>query len=244
MPPIKRPSRYIKPEGYRTPKEIVESTPYINKREAIFTKKKGPFSELEEISRVRKKRTVSLNLSKLQDKTYHSHVNRRLNDKPALPSVGDIAGHIDKLFFKNIDVEGIFIIDKKTSKNIGRTFFTFTKKTDKIINEEYKKYKHTVRDQDIIDSYCKSNPEAINILKDDYAFYNMVRKRILFDKLLREKLYPEKKFNLMQLRFKNKIPPVKVYLDILNNYFGIKVRFVPMPGYKFNPDKASFEKIK
>ena len=213
MPPIKKLSKYVKPIGYRTSKEIVESTPNITKKEAIFTKKNAPFSELEEISKIRNKRTVSLNLGKLQDRAYHSHISRRFNDKPALPSVGDIAGHVDKLFFKNIDIEGILIIDKKTSKNIGRTFFTFTKKTNKIINEEYKKYKHTITDKDIIESYCKNNPEAINILKNDYAFYNMVKKRILFERLLREKLYTKKKFDLMQLRIKNKMPPTKVYLE-------------------------------
>ncbi len=241
MPQIKKPSRYVKPVGYRTPKEIIESTVDIKKKEATFTKKKGPFEELKEISLNRTTEKVFTDFTKIEDRLYHSHILSK-DRIEALPSSGDIAGHLDKLYFYNLNIEGIFVVDPKSGTNIGRTFFTFTSKTNKIITEEYKKYKHTITDDDIRKLYYKSDPEMFNQLKQDYSYYNVVRKRILFEALLNSKLYTKRKFSFKKIMFLEKIESSKKYIDILNNFFGIKIRFVPMPGYKFNKEKIIFER--
>lgn len=243
MPVIKKPNIYRKPEGYKTPKQIIESTSDITKTEAFFTKKKGPFSKLEEIGLNRSIEEVFTDFTKLKDRSYHSHILVK-DGFEAIPSIGDITSHLDKLYSNNINIEGIFVIDPKTGQNIGRTFFTFTSKTDKIITEEYKKYKSIIADEDIKQLYYKSDPELFNKLKKDYNYYNVVRKRLLFEGLLHRKLYTKRKLNFKKRIFEDRTESPKKYIELLDNFFGIKIRFVPMPGYEFNNKKMIFEKLK
>jgi len=221
MPPIKRPSRYIRPEGYRTPKNIVESTPNIKKKEAIFTKEKGPFNEWYEISRkgTRAEGSAWFDPSLVKDKLHHTHSTYRGNKRILLPSRNDLSTFLKQYYKKGINNQGISIIDHKTGKITGRTHFTFTNKTIELIDKIYTKYISTRNSLDRV--------QTINYIKT-----------LLFDELLRSKIGSN--YNLIKIFSMNR----KKFIKILEHDFGIKLRFVPMPGYKFNPQKVMFEKIK
>jgi len=241
---------YKKPIGYRIPKEVVESTIDIRTKEATFTKKKGPFQELKEISIIRKKNHARPDFEKVEDNIFHSHINYRYSINNVVPSLKDISALLDASHHKNIYFSKIFIIDKKTGKNIGRTFYTFTNKTDKLIQKEYNKSKQILSD-DYIKKYIvkgnpglKNYPNLIDELKTNKKLYNHLVKRILFEKYIADKVYSVRKFNIWKLRYERHIIPTKNFLNFLELELGIKIRFVAMPGYKFNKDKIMFEKEK
>ena len=117
---------YLKPSGYKIPKEVVEHTPDIKKKEAVFTKKNAPFSELEKINGIATKDSVEFNSHFLKDRFYHTHIQPK-NIKASyicMPSWEDIVDHFNQKSRK-MYISGIFIIDEKTGKNIGRTFCAF-----------------------------------------------------------------------------------------------------------------------
>jgi hypothetical protein len=232
MPPIKRPSRYIKPEGYRTPHEIIKDTPDITISEANFTKKKGPFQEWKEISNKRYLNETNWDYNKLEDRRFHTHIIGSVK-YPTIPSCCDIAVHLR--YMKKIPVEHIMLIDPKTNKAIGYTSFAFTSKTEKIIDnieEYYKTYKQNITDISIKNRFGTNN------------IGNIFKKRLIFEDVLIQELYPHKYYDNEQKNFAYSIVHPNKYIDILKNKFGIKIRFVPMPGYKFNPKKIMFEKEK
>ena len=234
---------YKRPIGYRTPKEIVESTPFIRRTEASFTKKKGPFQELKEISVRRTKDSTLPDFNKIENSASHSHITKSVKSYVP-PSIQDITGAVGNSILHNIHTYEIFIIDKKSGKNIGRTFFSLTKKTNKIIKDEYNKNKDFVSDKYIQKAYFKNNPKRLEDLKNDKGLYATVKKKLLFQRLLEDRVFSENKFHLPSLGYRRVLVPVSEYVQILQKEFGLQLRFVAMPGYKFNPEKVIFDKIK
>ncbi len=221
---------YKKPIEYKTPHEIIKSTSDITTLEANFTKKKGPFQEWKEISNKRYPDATIWEYSKLEDRRFHTHIIDTVK-YPTIPSCSDIAIHLR--YMQKIPIEHIMIIDPKINKAIGYTSFLFTSKTEKIINnlgEYYKKYKQNITDTSIRNRFGTNNVEDI------------FRKRLIFEDILTQELYPDKEYNSGKKDFVYAIISPNKYIDILRNKFGIQLRFTPMPGYKFNPEKIIFEK--
>ncbi|HOD89933.1 MAG TPA: hypothetical protein PKK56_02550 [archaeon] len=224
---------YPKPRGYKIPKDVIESTSNINKKEAVFTKKKDPFSKLKQIGINREKNSVDYYSGNVKDRLYHTHV-QSIDEYyfMCMPSVTDLISYYKQRKKNNIPIQGIFIIDEKTGKNIGRTFFTFTNNTEKIIDTLYKRYKKFIsKNED--DSLIKellftSDSSAIKILTSNVGSNVFQKKQILFQ------LFLNKKMNDNQSERRR--------YDILTKDLGIKIRFVPMPGYKFNKETFRFEK--
>ncbi len=225
---------YLKPSGYKIPKEVVEHTPDIKKKEAVFTKKNAPFSELEKINGIATKDSVEFNSHFLKDRFYHTHIQPK-NIKASyicMPSWEDIVSYFNQKKGRKMYISGIFIIDEKTGKNIGRTFYTFTDKTDKLIDNLYERYKKFIS-KDAEDSLIKE----LLLNCDEYT------KKLLESNIVSDVLH--KKRILLQLFLKQKLNnklSIKEYYNVLTKDLGIKIRFVPMPGYKFNKNKLSFEK--
>jgi len=149
-----------------------------------------------------------------------------------MPSWEDIVSHFNQKKGRKMYISGIFIIDEKTGKNIGRTFYTFTDKTDKLINNLYERYKKFIS-KDAEDSLIKE----LLLNCDEYT------KKLLESNIVSDVLH--KKRILLQLFLKQKLNnklSIKEYYNVLTKDLGIKIRFVPMPGYKFNKNKLLFEK--
>lgn len=217
---------YKKPVGYRTPHQIIESTFDIHKKEAVYTKKKGAFQELKQISKERTKDNTTYNLFSAEDKIHHTHPNK--NIKAATPSRADLVSFFNAYNHGVKNNQAISIMDTKTGKEMGRTHFTFTPKTLEVINKEYLKYTYNK-------GSLERSPET------DYI------KSLLFDIKLKSKLGI--KFDLIKvlsggLLSANHTFNNKKYISVLEKEFGIKIRFVSMPGYKFNKEKMIFEKEK
>jgi hypothetical protein len=225
---------YKKPINYKTPKEVLESTPKIKKKEAIFTKGNGPFLEYEEISTKRRKHNVIYSENKLKNKLYHTHIQyqKKINSS-AFPSIQDLTVFFLDRSLRDISYEAIFVIDEKTGKNIGRSVYTFTPKTDKVISNLLEKYNDmfSKKKSDSIIYNIFQNYDDLTIKKlldPDPNSNQLLKKKILFKEILEDK-------------HKNS-SSIHDFYDFLINDLGIKIRFVPMPGYKFNKETFRFEK--
>ncbi len=227
---------YKKPSGYRTPKEIIESHNGINKYETIFVKNKGPFEELKINSKSKSREGVVSNLKETFDYDLHNHIyskkdkNNRLS---SVPSTTDIISAYERCLEKPNSASIISIISN--GKEIGRTHFKITEKTIKLLSEYLEKNEH----------YKKEKKES---LQDKGS--QRVLKGIYINSFMSSKLYDKKtiqKRSFPWIRTKRETryiaKPVIEYYKTLENEFGIKIRFVAMPGYKFNPEKIIFEKI-
>ncbi|HOD89932.1 MAG TPA: hypothetical protein PKK56_02545 [archaeon] len=229
---------YLKPSGYKIPKEVVEHTPDIKKKEAVFTKKKGPFSKFKQIGFDRKKNWIDYFPSDIKDRLYHTHIQSKDWKVYFIctPSIIDLISYYTERKTNNIPIQGIFVIDEKTGKNIGRTFYMFTDKTDKIIDDLYKRYKKVVSKKES-DPFIKNlllncDEDTKKLLESNTDTDVFQKKQILFQLLLEQKTNQNT----------NVVLSKKEYYDILTKDLGIKIRFVSMPGYKFNKEKFIFEK--
>jgi hypothetical protein len=105
----------------------------------------------------------------------------------------------------------------------------------------------------LFSDYLKTNEhykqERKTILQDEGSqrvLKEMYINSFLFSKLYDKKIIEKRPFPWFRKKRETKYlaKPITKYLDILENELGLKVRFVPMPGYKFNSEKIMFEKEK
>jgi len=237
MPLIKKPSRYIKPVGYRAPKEIIESHNGINKYETIFVKNKGPFEELKTNSKSKSREGVVSNLKETFDYDLHNHIyskkdkNNRLS---SVPSTTDIISAYERCLEKPNSASIISIISN--GKEIGRTHFKITEKTIKLLSEYLEKNEH----------YKKEKKESLQDKGSQRVLKGMYINSFLSSKLYEKKIIVTRSFPWFRKKRVSKYVARSnsEYLNIIENEFGIKIRFVPMPGYTFNKEKILFEKDK
>ncbi len=267
--PYKKPKKHEKPKEYKTPYEKIESIFGVGKFEVGFTKQKGPYKELIDISILRTDKNVGIPNTRIKDKFYHTHIIKRLANKfienkfVILPSSIDVVNLIHLKIIHNESRSAIFIIDPNSKKEVGRTFFEISNKAEQYINKLYNKNKeknlNSIQNK-LIKDLLKDINFPTKLKETIFSFLDKNKSSIALNHLISKisKDYSDKvKLNVeigrKQAFLKDKI---EQELGILNNSMsltpqsyldlfvklGIKFRFVPMPGYKLNKKTMIFEK--
>ncbi|MEI8364743.1 MAG: hypothetical protein WCF78_04805, partial [archaeon] len=127
------------------------------------------------------------------------------------------------------------------------THYMLTEKTYKLVDDIYKKHKNElgIYKDDVI-SYIQGLMQDSKIVYSPDLYYKELEKNhkdlfVLYHKMF----FFDDVLETYALR--SVIPTVKDRKQLINklvNDLGIKIRFTPMPGYKFNPEKIIFEKSK
>ncbi len=236
-----------RPLGYKTPHQIIESTHKINKYEVLFTKEKGSFKELKQNSKPLYRNVVSEYFNKDMNfkKSLHNHIYTK--KILIIPSPSDlVVNYYEHHLYPNTsNLYTISLIKRK--KEVGRTHYMLTEKTYKLVDDIYKKHKNElgIYKDDVI-SYIQGLMQDSKIVYSPDLYYKELEKNhkdlfVLYHKMF----FFDDVLETYALR--SVIPTVKDRKQLINklvNDLGIKIRFTPMPGYKFNPEKIIFEKSK
>ena len=228
---IKYAFRKIVPKKYKTLNQAIMSTPENTKKEikiAKVGKKYIDISETRQEGNVRyREEKLKKIFSKKRSKLIHTHTG--ITPLKELPSSQDITNIISNYINYNKDFSAISVMDSVNGKESGRVGIILSKEAKKYIKKNFEY--DTLDDlDDMLYDFREHINQRIDRMGNGIVWHllnnrGLSRSSPEFEKIGNNSL------KKMMLRY---------YMHSLKLGF----RFVPMPGYKFNKETLSFEKIK
>jgi len=217
------------PKKYKTLNQAITATPGNTKKEIKIAKVGKKYivinSNGKEHSVTYTEDALRKVFPKKRSKLIHTHVS----GIKELPSASDIANMVSHYIKYNKDFDAISVMDAANGKESGRIGILLTKNTKEYIKKNF--------DYDTLDDL---NGKLV-------AFRDHIRQRIHHVRYKEATRYLlNKGISKSSPEYEGKLKEIqkKLVLRYFINSLKIKIRFVPMPGYKFNKETVSFEKIK
>jgi len=221
--------RKIVPKKYKTLNQAITATPENTKKEIKIAKVGKKYivinSNGKERSVTYTEDTLRNVFPKKRSKLIHTHVS----GIKELPSGSDIANLISHYIKYNKDFDAISVMDTGNGKESGRIGILLTKEAKEYIKKEF-----DYDTLDDLDGMLDAFRDHISQRIDRVGYRDAVR--YLLSKGI-SKSSPQYEGTLKDVQ-------KKIVLRYFRNSLKLRLKFVPMPGYKFNKETVSFEKIK